>query len=139
MIGFERENAPRTSELAAFARILSFKIDQWSILKERMSRYNFQALIPSFKIDQWSILKEEMKEQAANYTIVAGLCFQNQLIVTFPIVNRKMFAFVRRFLSFTIWKSTNDDFANSKSRDVRVSAAFSFISYLKIDQWSFVQ
>ena len=34
---------------------------------------------------------------------------------------------------FTIGKSTSSHFANSKSRDVRVVAAFSFIYYLKID------
>ena len=34
LIDFERVNAPGTSGLAAFSRVSSFKIDEWSILKE---------------------------------------------------------------------------------------------------------
>ena len=89
MVHFQRENAPVPSDLAAFSLILSLKIDQWSIFKERMHLYS-----PIWRPSRFFTLSKSTNDRFWKRECTCTLRFGG-LFAHFLFQNRPMIDFER--------------------------------------------
>ena len=76
LVDFQIGNERKGRELGGDGCIYSFRIDHWSILKERTSekagKSEVTGAFPYLKIDHWSIFKLEMSEKAAKSEVTGA-------------------------------------------------------------------